>query len=131
MEQSIGWGEWVTVWAVLLGLLLVFALVWTAIGRKINWVAVGVVSAIVFVFGLAYGLVLWVVPEDLIRCQWIPSEFILPEASPIPLDCTGLDWVRGTVVFIVAIALAVWFELFVFFGVVRIVRRFRAPPDDS
>jgi hypothetical protein len=131
MEQSIGWGEWITVWAVLLACLVAFALIWIAVGREINWVAVGVVSAIVLILGLAYGLVLWVVPEALIRCQWIPSEFIHPAASPIPDDCTALDWIRDTVVIIVAFVLAVWFEVVVIAGVLWMRKRFRTPPDDS
>jgi hypothetical protein len=131
MEQSVGWGEWITASAVLLALLLAFALVWTAMDRKINWVAVGVVSAIVLIFGLAYGLVLWVVPEALIRCQWIPSEMVHPVASPIPDDCTGRDWLIHTATFIVAYVLALWFEGVVIAGVTRIVKRFRAPPGDS
>jgi hypothetical protein len=130
MEQSVGWGEWITASAVLLALLLAFALIWTAMDRKINWVAVGVVSAIVLIFGLAYGLVLWVVPEALIRCHWIPSDLIQPAASPIPDDCTSRDWMRDTAIFIVALALAVVFQLFVFGGVTRIVKCFRAAPDD-
>jgi hypothetical protein len=131
MEQSIGWGEWITVWAVLLACLVAFALIWIAVGREINWVAVGVVSAIVLILGLAYGLVLWVVPEALIRCQWIPSEFIHPAASPIPDDCTGRDWLIHTATFIVAYVLALWFEGVVIAGVLRIVERFRTLPDDS
>jgi len=131
MAQSVGWVEWMIVSAVVLALLLACALIWTAMGRKTDWTGVGVISAIIIIIGLAYGLVIWVVPEDLIRCQYIPGEGPQPDASPIPDDCTSLDWIRDTAIFIVAIGFALVFMLYVFFGVKWCVDRLRAPPDGS
>ena len=131
MEQSIDWGVWIAIPAVLLAVSLAFALVWTAMDRKINWAAVAGGSAVLLIFWLAYGLVHWLVPDELIRCQFIPMESADPDTSPIPGDCSGLDWITDTLIYIGTFGLALAFQIGAILGVARIVKRFRAPPDGS